>query len=68
MINNLSFLEKSLFFANVSATAYKKPEEAREIYSAMGFKCEYFDHDGSQAYLLQNEKEIVVAFRRNRTW
>lgn len=67
MISSLSFLEKSLFFANVSASAYKKPKEAEETYSAMGFKSEHFDYGGSQAYLLQNDREIVVAFRRDRT-
>ena len=67
MIKNLSFLEKSLFFSNVSATAYEGPKTAQSQYSAMGYTSKYFDHKGSQAYVLQNKNEIIVVFRRNRT-
>ena len=67
MIKDLSFLEKSLFLANVSALAYKDPKSAKQEYASMGFTLKYFDHKGSQAYVLQNNQEIIVAFRRNRT-
>jgi hypothetical protein len=66
MIKDLSFLEKSLFFANVSALAYKDPKSAKPEYASMGFTSKYFDHKGSQAYVLQNKQEIIIAFRRNR--
>lgn len=65
MIKDLSFFEKSLFLANVSALAYKDPKSAKPEYSSMGFTSKYFNHKGSQAYVLQNDKEIIVAFRRN---
>jgi len=63
MINSLSFLEKSLLFANISAIAYKKPKEASKLYKKMGFSTKYFDCDGAEAYLLQNEEALILACR-----
>lgn len=56
-------LERSLFFAKVSAIAYKKPKEAKKIYKKMGYSTEYFDCDGVEAYLLQNKEELILACR-----
>lgn len=67
MIKYLSFLEKSLFFSNVSALAYKDPKTAKLEYSSMGYASRYFNQKGSQAYILEKDQEIIVAFRRNRT-
>ena len=63
MISKLSFLERSLLFARISAIAYRKPHVAKHMYSDMGFKSEYFDCDGAEAYLLQNENELILACR-----
>lgn len=63
MISDLSFLEKSLLFANISAIAYKKPKEASKLYKKMGFSTKYFDCNGVEAYLLQNKEELVLACR-----
>lgn len=63
MIKDLPFLKKSLFFAEVSAWAYKSPKEAKKLYAEKGFKSVYFNHNGAQAYLLSNNNEVVIAFR-----
>ena len=42
MINKLSLMEKSLFFAKVSAIAYKDPKEAKAIYKELRFFCVLF--------------------------
>ena len=63
MIADLSFLEKSLLFAKISAAAYKDKEEAIKAYHDMGFYAEYFDCHGAEAYLLRNKDELVLACR-----
>jgi triacylglycerol lipase len=63
MIRNLNFLEKSLFFARISLFAYKKPDEALTYYKDLGFNSTYFDNGGAEAYLLENDSEIILAFR-----
>lgn len=63
MIADLSFLDTSLLFAKISSISYKKPAEAKQLYAELGFLSKYLDNKGSQAYVLWNESDIVIAFR-----
>lgn len=60
----MSFLQRSLVFAELSMISYNDEAEARRAAEAIGFKeAELFDNDGSQAYRFRNEHDCVVACR-----
>ena len=60
----MSFLQRSLAFAELSMLSYNDEAEARRAAEAIGFKeAELFDNDGSQAYRFRNEHDCVVACR-----
>lgn len=63
-ISELSFLRKSLLFAEVSMMAYLPPSETNLAAGKLGFvDGKFFDRDGSQAYLFYSEHDAVVVFR-----
>ena len=64
MIAKMSFLEKSLLFANLSSIAYMDLEEAKKAVKKYGFTTvEFYNKDGAQAYRFMNKEDIVIACR-----
>ncbi|MCC9601062.1 lipase family protein [Stieleria sp. JC731] len=63
-IAELSFLRRSLLFAELSMIAYNDDAEARAAASVVGFDdVTMYDRDGSQAYRFRNEHDCVIACR-----
>ncbi|MCA9198343.1 MAG: lipase family protein [Planctomycetales bacterium] len=63
-IREYSLLEQSLLFGELSAIAYLPENAAKDAAKEIGFsECEFFDRDGSQAYIVGNELDCVVACR-----
>jgi len=63
-IEELSLIQKSLLFAEVSMISYLSVEECNIAAGKLGFTDgKFFNCGGSQAYWLQNEHDSVVVFR-----
>lgn len=63
-IADLTFLRRSLLFAELAMIAYNDEREAAEAAALAGFPdVTFFDHDGSQAYRFRNEFDCVIACR-----
>ena len=63
-ISEKTFAEQSYTFAKISEIAYMTPEKSAPAFKKLGFtKTEFIDVDGSQAYVLWNTKDIVIACR-----
>lgn len=63
-INELSFLRKSLLFAEVSMISYLSIEQCNIAAGKLGFTDgKFFNCDGAQAYWFQNEHDSVVVCR-----
>jgi len=63
-IDQLSFLQRSLLFAELAMIAYNDLNEAERAASHVGFPdVTFFDHDGSQAYRFRNDHDCVIACR-----
>jgi len=63
-IDDLSMLGRSLLFAELSNVAYLRPDFAEQAALQLGFgETEFFNRDGSQAYIFENEVDCVVACR-----
>jgi len=63
-IAELSFLRRSLLFAELAMIAYNDEDEARRAATLAGFPdVTFFDNDGSQAYRFRNEVDCVIACR-----
>lgn len=63
-IRELSFLERSLLFAELAMVAYNDEDEARRACELIGFPdLTFYDRDGSQAYRLRNDYDCVIACR-----
>lgn len=63
-ISEMTFLQKSLLFAELAMVAYNDQREATEAARLIGFDdVTYFDHDGSQAYRFRNRSDSVIACR-----
>lgn len=63
-IANMSELRKSLLFAELAMIAYNDDAEVREAVSVIGFdQVVFFDRDGSQAYKIANQNEVVITCR-----
>ncbi len=63
-IEDLRLLKQSLLFAELSKISYYQPNLAAEAVVAIGFeRCEFFDRDGAQAYILANQNDCVVVCR-----
>jgi triacylglycerol lipase len=61
---SLSFLRRSLAFAEMALISYNDEAEARRAARAIGFPdAQLLDNDGSQAYCFANEHDVVLACR-----
>ncbi|MCA9259745.1 MAG: lipase family protein [Planctomycetales bacterium] len=63
-VDSLSFLRQSLLFAELADIAYYIEPIARSLGEIIGFPdVQFFENDGSQAYLFGNELDVVVVCR-----
>ena len=63
-VEQLTFLQRSLLFAELAMIAYNDSEEATLAAKAVGFPdVTFFDHDGSQAYRFRNNYDCIIACR-----
>jgi triacylglycerol lipase len=62
-IEMMPFPAQAHLFAKLSELAYKDIKEVEETFAQLGFIAHYFDVNGSQAYLLKNEHDLVVVCR-----
>jgi len=63
-IGALSFLQRSLLFAEISMVSYMHPQECAEVAKRFGFTAgKFVNADGAQAYIFRNEWDCVVVCR-----
>ncbi len=63
-IAELTFLRRSLLFAELAMISYNDESEARRAYRAIGFPdVDFYDRDGSQAFRMRNDHDCVIACR-----
>lgn len=63
-LGELTFLEKSLLFAELSRAAYFPRTIAGQLAEDVGFpETRFYDRDGAQAYIFGNETDAVVCCR-----
>lgn len=63
MISKKNFSEQSAFFARLSNVAYKPPTEAMQIFKKMNFTSTFYENGGSEAYVIENDNDIIVICR-----
>lgn len=64
MISTKTFAEQSYLFALISELAYSDPANSAAEFKKLGFtKTKFFDQDCSEAYVLSNGDDIVIACR-----
>ena len=63
MIKDLSIESKSLLFAKLSNIAYLNPDESNKPFLDLGFNSTFFENNGSQAYCLTNDDDVVIVCR-----
>lgn len=59
----MTFPLQSAFFARLSNLAYKNPKEAQKIFSKMEYKSTFYEHNGSQAYVIEDTDDIIIVCR-----
>ena len=63
-IESLSFLRRSLLFAELSQICYLSRAEAGRLAFRIGFpEIRYYDRDGAQAYIFGNDDDRVIVCR-----
>jgi len=63
-IAEMTFLQRSLIFGELSKVAYNDVAEATEVAKKLGFTdVTFYDRDGSQAYRFRNDCDCVIACR-----
>lgn len=63
-IENLTLLEQSLLFAELSSISYYHEPIVKPLVERLGFTSStYYEHDGAQAYIFSGERDTVVACR-----
>ncbi len=63
-IESLSFLRRSLLFAELANLSYLSRAEAGLLAYRIGFpEIRFYDHDGAQAYIFANDDDAVVTCR-----
>ena len=63
-IADLTRIQQSLLFAELSQIAYMPPEPATDCVRKIGFlEAVYLDHDGAQAFRFRNERDCVIVCR-----
>jgi len=64
MINNMTFKQRSLLFAQLAQIAYCDEKEAKSQARKLGFTTiEFYELNGAQAYRFMNKHDIVIACR-----
>lgn len=63
-LDQLTFLQRSLLFAELSMIAYNDEAEATRAATLIGFPdVSFFEHDGAEAYRFRNDDDCVIACR-----
>lgn len=63
-VGKLSWIGKSLLFAELSRLAYGKPEEIRDTVYAAGIdECEFLSNDGAEVYIFGTRHDCMVVAR-----
>ena len=63
-IRDLTFLQRSLLFAELAMVSYNDEDEARRAAEIVGFPdTTFYDRDGSQAFRFRNDEDCVIACR-----
>ena len=63
-VSELSWIQKSLLFAELSRLAYASPEAVEGIAYAAGFdRCVFIARDGAEAYILGNRFDCIIVCR-----
>lgn len=63
-VENLTLLQQSLLFAELSDIAYYQNDDVVKLAELIGMpRVRYFESDGAQAYLFSNEYDAVIVFR-----
>ncbi|MEM6692394.1 MAG: lipase family protein [Planctomycetota bacterium] len=63
-ISELTFLQRSLLFAELAMLSYNDEDEATRAAALLGFEdVTFYDRDGSQAYRFRSQHDCVVACR-----
>ena len=51
------------FFSAISLLAYRDPDKAKPYWEKLGYRWTFYEEEGAQCYLLENDNHIIVAFR-----
>ena len=62
-LNMRPFPEQAWLMAKFSEIAYLEPRDGVNAYADLGFDATFIDHDGSQAYWLVNDDDLVIVCR-----
>jgi triacylglycerol lipase len=62
-INMRAFPEQAWLFAKISEIAYLDPRDGVNAFAELGFDATFIDRNGSQAYWLKNDEDLVIACR-----
>lgn len=63
-IEDMSFLQQSLLFAELSSLSYYNPGVVEAPLAEFGFtESQFFNRDGAQAWIFSNEHDCIVACR-----
>jgi triacylglycerol lipase len=63
-IERLNPIQRSLLFAEISMLSYLPDTEAHPVFDSVGFtSVRYIEHDGSQAYALSTDSDVVIVCR-----
>lgn len=66
-IEDFSFLEQSLLFAELASLSYYDPGFVEAPLAGLGFsESQFFDRDGAQAWIFANEQDCIVCVPRDR--
>lgn len=63
-ISDLTWIQKSLLFAELSRLSYASPEAVAKIAYHAGFdRCDDVEHDGAEGYVLGNRHDCIIVCR-----
>ena len=51
------------FFSAISLLAYRDPDKAKPYWEKLGYRWSFYEEEGAQCYLLENDNHIIVTFR-----
>jgi triacylglycerol lipase len=58
-----AFPEQAWLFARISEIAYLDPRDGVNAFAELGFDATFIDRNGSEAYWLKNDEDLVIACR-----